>query len=181
MTLCCCPNQLSLDKKHVTLTFKRKELLYDVQNNAFVEGDIMPDEAEDAKHQVFDVAESGNVDRVTRVLNTAHSECVEMLYPYTKEEIPEGQEALDDILANEIPETYTIVMELPQGFSLTTVKLLEHLIHEYLVCRALADWMSIVKPEAEAKWEKKYEALRESINRAKNNRRGTIRRKVKPF
>lgn len=51
--------------KTVTLTFKRSELLYDVENCSFVEGDIMETENEHARHQVFDIGQSGNVNRVT--------------------------------------------------------------------------------------------------------------------
>ena len=123
--------------KTVTLTFKRSELLYDVENCSFVEGDIMETENEHARHQVFDIGQSGNVNRVTRVLNLTHAECVEMLYPYTKQEISDEQEALDDILV--APEEYHIVLTLPEDFSLSTVKLLKHLIHEYLICKVLAD------------------------------------------
>ena len=54
-----------------------------------------------------------------------------MLYPYTKEEITEEQEARDDSLV--VPEEYIITLTLPEGFSLSTVKLLKYLIHEYLV------------------------------------------------
>ena len=81
--------------KEVVLTFKRAELIYDASNYSYVEGDIIPEGNECRRHQVFDIAQDGNVNRVTRVLNTVHAECVEMLYPYTKEEIPDGQEALD--------------------------------------------------------------------------------------
>ena len=144
--------------KTVTLTFKRSELLYDVENYSFVEGDIMETENEHARHQVFDIGQSGNVNRVTRVLNLTHAECVEMLYPYTKEEISDEQEALDDILV--APEEYHIVLTLPEDFSLSTVKLLKHLIHEYLICKVLADWMSITNPSSKANWEEKIMSIR---------------------
>lgn len=163
----------------VTLTFKRSELIYDAANYSFVEGDIMKADEEHARHQVFDIAEKGNIDRVTRVLNLAHAECVEMLYPYTKEEVAEGQTALDDVL--NAPEEYSIVMNLPVGFSLTTVKLLEHLIHEYLVCRVLADWMSITNPSSERNWEEKFKSLKTKIQTSLVSRAGKIRRKLKPF
>ena len=166
-------------KKHVTLTFKRKELIYDASNYSFVEADIMPEGDECRRHQVFDIGQDGNVDRVTRVLNTAHAECVEMLYPYTKQEIPDEQEALDDVLKE--PETYEIKLTLPETFSLTTLRLLEELIHEYLVCRVLADWMSITNPESEANWEKKFTTQRNKIRTALVSRTGKIRRKLKPF
>lgn len=167
------------NKKSVTLTFKRSELLYDAANYSFVEGDIMKADDDHARHQVFDIAAKGNIDRVTRVLNLAHAECVEMLYPYTKEEVPEGESALDDVL--HVPEEYRIVMNLPDGFSQTTVNLLQTMIHEYLVCRVLADWMSITNPSSQANWEAKFEALKTQIQTSLMSRRGKIRRKCSPF
>lgn len=174
----CCSNSEE-QTKQVTLTFKREELLYDVKNYSFVEGDIMKDDTEHARHHVFDIGEDGNVNRVTRVLNLVHSECVEMLYPYTKEEIPDEQEALDDVL--EEPEEYTILLTLPTDFSLSTLKLVKHLIHEYLVCRVLADWMSITNPDSQKKWEEKFESLRNKIQTSLVSRKGRLRRKLKPF
>lgn len=108
--------------KDATLTFKRAELIYDASNYSFVEADILPEGDECRRHQVFDIGQDGNVDRVTRVLNMAHAECVEMLYPYTKEEIPDEQEALDDVLTE--PEVYEIKLTLPERFSLTTLRIL---------------------------------------------------------
>lgn len=163
----------------VTLTFKRTELLYDAENYSFVEGDIMKADDEHARHQVFDIAAKGNIDRVTRVLNLAHAECVEMLFPYSKEEIPEGQEAMTDVMT--APEEYHIVLNLPDGFSLTTLKLLTHLVHEYLVCRVLADWMSITNPGSQANWEEKFRELKTKIQTSLVSRTGKIRRKCKPF
>lgn len=72
-----CQNSQSKTKA-VTLVFKREELLYDAENYSFVEGDIMQAEDEHARHQVFDIGQDGNVDRVTRILNLVHSECVEI-------------------------------------------------------------------------------------------------------
>lgn len=165
--------------KDATLTFKRAELIYDASNYSFVEADILPEGDECRRHQVFDIGQDGNVDRVTRVLNMAHAECVEMLYPYTKEEIPDEQKALDDVLTE--PELYEIKLTLPEGFSLTTLRMLEHLIHEYFVCRVLADWMSITNPESEANWEKKFTTLRNKIKSSLVSRTGKVRRKLKPF
>lgn len=117
---CCSDNQRQT--KSVTLTFKRSELIYDAENYSFVEGDIMKTDDVHARHQVFDIGQKGNIDRVTRVLNLAHAECVEMLFPYTKTEIGETQENFDNVLT--APEAYDIVLNLPVGFSMTTVQLL---------------------------------------------------------
>ena len=176
MYSCCDSRQQS---KAVTLTFKRTELLYDAENYSFVEGDIMKADDEHARHQVFDIGQNGNIDRVTRVLNLGHAECVEMLFPYSKEEIPEGQEAMTDVMT--APEEYHIVLNLPDGFSLTTLKLLTHLVHEYLVCRVLADWMSITNPGSQENWEEKFKSLKTKIQTSIVSRTGKVRRKLKPF
>ena len=157
---CCSDNQRQT--KSVTLTFKRSELIYDAENYSFVEGDIMKTDDVHARHQVFDIGQKGNIDRVTRVLNLAHAECVEMLFPYTKTEIGETQENFDNVLT--APEAYDIV-----------------LIHEYLVCRVLADWMSITNPGSQANWEGKFKELKSKIQTSLVSRKGKIRRKCKPF
>ena len=178
MGYCCCQDR-EPKTKSATLTFKRAELLYDAENYSFVEGDILNEDNEHSRHQVFDIGQSGNVDRVTRVLNLSHSECVEMLYPYTKEEIPYEHNALDNVLVE--PNEYKIGLTLPKGFSLTTLKLLKHLIHEYLVCRVLADWMSITNPKSQANWEDKISSLKTKIQTSIVARSVKIRRKLKPF
>lgn len=162
----------------VMLSFKREELLYDAKNYSFIEGDIMKTDDEHARHQVFDIGENGNVDRVTRVLNLAHSECVELLFPYTKCEISEVG-MLDDTLTE--PASYDITLYLPKYFSMTTVQLLRNLIHEYLVCKVLADWMSITNPNSQKNWEDKFGELKRKIQTSLVSRRGKIRRKLKPF
>lgn len=174
-----CCGESERQARTVRLTFKRSELIYDAENYSFVEGDIMKADDEHARHQVFDIGQSGNIDRVTRVLNLAHAECVEMLYPYTKEDVPEEQDVLDDILTE--PEEYNIVLALPGGFSLSTVKLLSNLVHEYLVCRVLADWMSITNPGSQHNWEEKMNSIKRKIQTSLMSRTGKVRRKLKPF
>lgn len=100
-------------------------------------------------------------------------------FPYTKTEIGETQENFDNVLT--APEAYDIVLNLPVGFSMTTVQLLNHLIHEYLVCRVLADWMSITNPGSQANWEGKFKELKSKIQTSLVSRKGKIRRKCKPF
>lgn len=163
--------------KTVTLTFKRDELLYDIKNMGFVEGDTKKVDSEHERHQVMDVGEDGNVDRVTRVLDLTFSECVELCYPYSKKAVAEDM-AKDDTLTE---GDYVMVLTLPDTFSETTVDLIKNSIHELMVCRALADWMSITKKEAAADWEKKAEAARTTVWSKINGRVGRVRRKLNPF
>lgn len=167
-------------QKKATLIFNRKELIYDASNCSFVESDVMPDEESHRKHQIADIAQAGNIDRVTRVLNTSFTECVEMLYPHTKEEISDETEVFDDKL--EEPEQYEINLILPQSFSKTTLKLLKSLIHDYLVCCVLADWMGLTNnPQSQQKWIIKSQDLETKIRIAMTRRRKRIRRPLNPF
>ncbi len=143
---CCVVKEGSTLK--VKLTFLREHLLYDIENYAYVESHVMAPDTEHAKHMVADVGEEGNVDRVTRVLDLGVSMCREMLYPWAKREIDNKE--LDDRLKER--QQYVIVMNVPTTMSQTTLTLVERLIHEYLVCRGVADWLSITNPQKAETW-----------------------------
>lgn len=135
-------------EKKVTLVFRREQLLYDMKNYAYVESHVMDAETEHGKHMVADVGEEGNVDRVTRVLDLGVSMCREMLYPWAKRDIDKTE--LDDTLKERTE--YRIEMSVPGTLSQTTLTLIEKLVHEYLVCRGVADWMSITNAQKADTW-----------------------------
>lgn len=167
--------------KTVTLTFLREQLLYDIKNIAYVAGDVLPDEAQDSKHQVQDIGEDGNIDRVTRMLDLALSRCREKLYPYTKTEVVSGT-VLNDVLTD--TSTYRIDMLMPDDFSTSTVQYLEQLIHNLLVCYVLMDWMSIANianPKSAANWAAKAEEVESEIKNNLNARLGRVRKSQTPF
>lgn len=164
--------------KRIELVFRRDALLYDIENYAFVEGDVMSVQTEHERHQVIDIGQDGNVDRVTRILDLAHAECVEFLYPYTKIPCDKLEQRYNTF--TETPEYY-ILMLVPFDFSQSTVDLLSRLIHEYMVCRVLADWFSITNPSSKANWEEKIMYLKEQIQSRMHARCGRIRRTQTPF
>lgn len=174
----CCNNQSSQAKKRVTLTFDRKQLLYDIGNYSYVEGDLMQADDPHQRHQAQDVVQDGNVDRVTRVLNLAFAECVDLLYPYSKAEMRCGAVLNDELIES---YKYVAVLSVPQSFSATSAMLLETLMHEYMVCKAMADWMSITNPQSSEKWERKIEDLKEKMTECVNARSGRVRRPMTPF
>ena len=137
----------------------------------------MGDEDECRKHTTIDIGQDGNVDRATRILAVVHAAVIEMLYPYTKKEVEE--EVIDNMFWQ--PDEYVIEMQVPQTMSQTTLHLLCRLIHEYMVYRVLADWLSITNPDASANWAAKAEATAEEINSTKNLRRGALTRPLNPF
>ena len=173
---CCCKK--NVPTKTVSLVFKRSELLYDCANLGFVLGDTMHTDDEHDRHQVQDIAEDGNVDRVTRVLNLTISKVREALYPYTKVEAEDGESRIDTLV--EVPY-YTITMIVPDKFSKTTQTYLENLIHELLVDRVMEDWLSITYPEKATIWRTKADETLRQINIAKNFRMGKKLRPLHPW
>lgn len=174
----CASAQGQMQTKTVTFNFKRIEFLDDLKQNSYVAGDIMPGEDEHRKHQVFDIAEDGNVDRVTRILNLTMAEVRELLYPYTKSAVDEGDERVNDLV--EVTQ-YTIDMTVPESFSKTTLSYLELLIHELCIDRIMADWLTQTYPEAAKVWEDKAEKTLEKIQETKNKRMRRGRRTMTPF
>lgn len=163
--------KLDSETVEAVLLFNREQLIYDIRNVAHVEGDIMPEAQQHERHTVQDIGETGNIDRVTRVLDLAHSECVEWLYPFTKQRI--HRDCLDDRLTEK--KVYSIFMTVPKDFSQTTLNALEKLVHEYLVCSAIADWLSIANTQKAAVWEEKREYLKAAIRNKARMRRGRLR------
>lgn len=166
------------DDKEVTLVFNRKQLLYDIKNYAYIEGDVWGEEKQHGQHTLVEICEEGNIDRVNRLLEKIHSEITEALYPYTKEGVSGGEEIGDGLQA---PRDYKIKMRVPGEMSRTTLRYLNNLIHEYMVGRVVGDWLSITHPEAARNWTEKAQEALESINEVKHMRRGMIRRQSYPF
>lgn len=167
--------------KKVTITFLRDELLYDIKNMAFVEGDIIHTNDEHDRHQIMDICEDGNIDRVSRILDFAISKCRELLFPFTKTKV-EDASVLDDKL--EVPDKYEINMLVPDDFSRSSALYLEKLIHEYLVCTVLSDWLSItnlINPTSSINWNVKLKSIEEEIDSILNARIHRVRRTQTPF
>lgn len=164
---------------HVTLCFLKDQLLYDIRNLAYVESDVMGEENQHASHVTADIGEEGNVDRVSRILSLVHAEAVELLYPFTKQAVAE--ESVDDVLEVYTPDEYVIELDVPSSMSRTTIRLLSRQIHEFMVCRVLADWLSITNPQSSGVWLEKARAAEDEIVKAKSVHRGVFTRKLHPW
>lgn len=167
----CGSNSDEVGKKIVAIILKREQLLYDIENNCYVEGHIMTEAHDEVRHTVQDVGEEGNADRVTRILDLSHADIVERLYPFTQREI--HHPVVDDKLREK--PVYGIFLNVPETFSQTTLDLLGKLIHELMACTATADWISITYPQKEDVWRRKAEEALKRINQVKSLRRGRLR------
>lgn len=166
------------DLRLVVLIFNREDLLYDIGNYGYIEGSVSTDGTSDhRRHEIQDLTEEGNVDRITRVLDLAYTECVEMLYPFSRKGI--HRRKLEDELKER--KAYMIVLKVPKKFSQTTLDALEVLIHEYMVSRAVEDWLTITQPEKAPVWKAKLEKLQQAIKSKPRLSRGRYRIKQHPF
>ena len=168
-------------EKRATMTLLAEELLHDIANMAYVEGDLMDSGDGHAAHQVRDICEDGNRERVLRVISMAVAKCRERLYPYTREDAADG--ALLDNTPEE-REEYVISLLLPEDFSKTTLDYLAKLLHEYITCTALADWLTIANtanPQSAAAWAAKAEEAQTEAAKIINLRRERVRRTVSPM
>ena len=174
----CCKQGNKPKTIDVTLTFKMEQLLYDAKLYCHIEGSVlMPDTPDHNRHMVQDIGEEGYVDRALRVLNLCHAGAVELLLPYTKKDVSEAM--LDDELRE--PDEYRIEMSVPEGFSQTTLNLLEGLIHDWLVCKVVYDWLTITDTEKATVWAVKVDELETEIRRSIMTRRDRSRIKLHPF
>lgn len=166
------------DTRKVSLVFYREQLLYDIKNCAYIEGHVWGEENQHAQHTLVEIGEEGNIDRVNRILSQVHADAVEMLYPYTKQEAEDDEVFCDKMKE---PSKYTIEMLVPITMSKTTLRLLNELIHEFMVTRVIFDWLSITHREAAEHWLEKAKEATMRINSVKHSRTGVLRRPTYPF
>jgi hypothetical protein len=167
--------------KTITLQFLRSELLNDLDQYGFVEGDVQradADHLKHGKHQTQDITQDGNINLVTRWLDLALARCREALFPYSKSPVENGTE-MDDVLVD--TDYYTIELVVPEDFSQTTVDYLEQQIHHLMIWWVLYYWLSITKPDAAAKWLASAQSTEEDIKGTLARRCGRTRRPIRPF
>ena len=136
------------NKQTITVTQQVKELVYDIQNKAYLTGQAR--EAEGKKSfesasnmQASDDAESSY--QIRRSLANAFSTLKSLLGEY----LSEDKTTSDNLINNEIDNdgTLTLSFELPSNYNNASADSLGNSIHAYLVDMALGDWFAITNKE----------------------------------
>ncbi len=161
----------------VMLEMQKEELVFDIRNTAYSFADSQRTFGMDEHtlHQVFDVGEDGNRDKLARILDSAVEDCKETLYRFTKAEMLGGgfdsnewEECIGAPCNEE--DAYYLVMRMPKGFSSTSVHTMMVYIHDYIVNQALYEWLMVVYPSgADRFWalaEEKKKKIKEAANRS---------------
>lgn len=166
-----------LPAKHVLITLGREELLYDIANALFIEAHSLSSEARDIKtHIVIDAVQDGNRDRIIRTLDLSFSDLTERLSPLTDRIIVNSN--LFDFLRDRKAYGFLLKVDLPAATQ-GRIDLIAKLLHEIMVCNAVADWLRITLPDSSDSWNARaQEALARLAGlRARLCGRNGIRRK----
>lgn len=135
-------------KRNLTVTQQVKELIYDIQNKAYLTGQAR--EAEGSKNyeaasnmQASDDDE--NSYQIRRSLANAFSSLKSLLGEY----LSEDKSTSDNLISTEIDNNgeLTLSFKLPSNYNNASADSLGNGIHSYLVDMALGDWFSITNKE----------------------------------
>ena len=86
-----------------------------------------------------------------------------------------GEEGNVDRVSRILAVVHASIVELLYPWTIS------RLIHEYMVYRVLADWLSIMNPNAAANWAAKAELTEREITKAKTTHKGIFTRKTHPW
>lgn len=161
----------------VMIELRKDELVFDIKNTAYTFADSVSNEVGDLHgiHNVYDVGEDGNRDKLARILDSAVEDCNETLYRFTKMEMAGGgfdsnewEECVGAPCNDE--EAYYLAMRMPRGFSATSVHTMTVYAHDYIVYQCLYEWLMIVFPSgADRFWalaEEKKQKMKDASNRS---------------
>ena len=149
------------------MTQQVKELVYDIQNKAYLTGQAR--EAEGKKNyeaasnmQASDDEE--NSYQIRRSLANAFSSLKSLLGEY----LSEDKSTSNNLIAKEIDDNgvLELALEFPSSYNNSSADALANGIHAYLVDMALGDWFAITNPEDAASYVQHSAISLENVKRA---------------
>ena len=165
------------------MIIKRKDLLHDIAGTAYIIADSWEGkESPHALHQIFDICEAGNIDRVDSLLKLAAAEAAYELSPIVtlstwrhNFRLAFPRPAAPAFCRCYAPESASKAMETA----------LFEVTREFMVASVIHSWLAMLLPSVAAHWEKrknsKLESLRSTVARAVSARNATLRRRLSPF
>ena len=157
----------------------KKTLVYDISNLAYVIADT--GFAEPHKlHQLRDICEAGNIDRVARLLGLAYSKALTVLSPVVSDCVPSASH--DFSLS--VRDYRFPLKRCGAARRLTPQRKLEmkETVREFMVCHVLADWLDITMPEVAESWRNRAGECIDRLSSMVNELSAAVfRRKLSPF
>lgn len=136
------------NKKTLTVTQQVKELVYDIQNKAYLTGQAREAEGKKNYEAASNMQASDDIEnsyQIRRSLANAFSALKSLLGEY----LSEDKSTSNNLIAQEIDNDgeLTLAFELPSNYNNASADSLGNGIHAYLVDMALGDWFAITNKE----------------------------------
>lgn len=136
------------NKKTLEITQQVKELVYDIQNKAYLTGQAREAEGKKSYEAASNMQASDDEEnsyQIRRSLANAFSALKSLLGEY----LSEDKSTSDNLIYEEIDKdgVLTLSFELPSNYNNASADSLGNGIHAYLVDMALGDWFAITNKE----------------------------------
>lgn len=162
------------------MELQKNELVFDVANTTYTFADSLGTEDVHEKHNIMDVAQDGNRDKLARILDEAVEDCREVLYNFGKGyvggswyETNEWEDCVGSPTNEE--EAYYLQMFVPSTFSSNSIHTITIYAHNYIVNKSVADWLMVVYPKGAEQFTLLAEKTKEKLLHAANRGSGQIR------
>lgn len=134
------------ERTKITVTLKKKELLYDIDNIAYITGDILGDADTTPKYRsdVQATREAWGRNMIERSLDRAFYHLIARLTAYTKSDVDEEKSITDEPVNK---EEYVLHLYVPEEVSEENIAGVACAAHNYLVYSALCDWFEKLKKD----------------------------------
>ncbi|MCM1079098.1 MAG: hypothetical protein NC344_05655 [Bacteroidales bacterium] len=136
------------NKKTLTVTQQVKELVFDIQNKAYLTGQAREAEGKKTYEAASNMQASDDMEnsyQIRRSLANAFSALKSLLGEY----LSEDRSTSNNLIQKEIDDdgALELAFELPSNYNNSSADALGNGIHSYLVDMALGDWFSITNKE----------------------------------
>lgn len=181
----CCMRGCPCGRK-IVIDLLKGEIVYDVRNTAYIYADTINVDDPHRKHNIYDIGEEGNRDKLARIMDVAVEDCREMLYRFTKtclERIGYDSNEWEECVGSpeNDEEGYSLTLLVPSNFSDTSVHTIGVYVHNYVVNRIMYQWLMLVYPEGAESFAVLAAELESKIRDASNRSMGRTRIKLHPF
>lgn len=186
MEIRCCTTKRCQCGLRVRIELIKEELVYDIKNTAYTYADSIVVQDPHQKHNIFDVGEDGNRDKIARLMDVAVEDCRELLFAFTKQNVLGGEFSTNDWDECEgSPESdldaYYLGLTVPPSWSHTSANTLAVYAHDYIVNKVMYDWLMIVYPDGATQFATLASEVAEKIKQAANRDVGRKRIRLHPF
>lgn len=164
--------------RSIAIVLKRKELLHDIELDAFIIGDALRTNVEKDKSTIQDVAKDDRARKIMREIENAKSRLVSLLSAYNKQPMRHDAAIVDRL---DDRDTITIMLSVPDTFNVVNLEHIKNLMHSFIVNKSLSSWFRLTSPDRVQQYEIDAMDNLSDIKLNMSYRAERIKRKMHPF